>query len=73
LTNIVSLLEKMKVKPPIPSDVLDYAVRYWFVDNSKAKKELGYQPKHDFDNYLEQTVKWYADNQNWWKKIKYAR
>jgi len=44
LTNIVSLLEKMKVKPPIPSDVLDYAVRYWFVDNSKAKKELGFNP-----------------------------
>ena len=47
--------------------------RRYALDWSKAKKELGYQPKHDFDNYLEQTVKWYADNQNWWKKIKYAR
>lgn len=36
----------------------------------KAQKELGYQPKFDFDNYLAKTVAWYQKNQGWWQKIK---
>lgn len=44
--------------------------RKYAVDWSKINKELGYEPEHDFDTYLEQTVKWYQDNQDWWKAIK---
>ncbi|MFA6410181.1 MAG: dTDP-glucose 4,6-dehydratase [Candidatus Buchananbacteria bacterium] len=44
--------------------------RRYAVDWSKAKKELGYQPQHDFDQYLAQTVKWYQTNQTWWQKVK---
>ena len=44
--------------------------RKYAVDWSKAKKELGYQPEHDFDAYLEQTVKWYQNNQTWWQNVK---
>lgn len=44
--------------------------RKYAVDWSKINKELGYKPEHDFDTYLEQTVKWYQDNQDWWKAIK---
>ena len=44
--------------------------RRYAIDWSKAKKELGYQPEHDFDEYLAQTVKWYQDNQDWWQKVK---
>jgi len=44
--------------------------RRYAVDWSKAKKELGYKPEHDFDEYLKQTVKWYQDNQDWWQKVK---
>lgn len=47
--------------------------RRYALDWSKAQNELGYRPEHNFDTYLEQTVKWYTDNQNWWKKIKYAK
>lgn len=46
--------------------------RRYALDWSKAKSELGYQPVHDFDTYLEQTVKWYTDNQDWWQKIKHG-
>lgn len=47
--------------------------RRYALDWTKAKNELGYQPERDFDTYLEQTVKWYTDNQAWWKKIKYVK
>ena len=44
--------------------------RRYAVDWSKAKKELGYKPQHDFDEYLAQTVKWYRENEDWWRKVK---
>lgn len=44
--------------------------RRYAVDWSKAKNELGYQPEHEFDQYLQQTIKWYQENQDWWQKIK---
>lgn len=44
--------------------------RKYAVDWSKISKQLGYKPEHDFDAYLEQTVKWYQANQDWWHKVK---
>ncbi len=44
--------------------------RRYAIDWSKAKKELGYQPLHDFDTYLGKTVDWYQKSQDWWKKVK---
>lgn len=36
----------------------------------KKIEKLGWNPKTDFKKGLQETIKWYADNQNWWKKIK---
>ncbi|MCX5686471.1 MAG: GDP-mannose 4,6-dehydratase, partial [Candidatus Omnitrophica bacterium] len=33
-------------------------------------KALGWQPGHDFKSSLELTVKWYKNNETWWKKLK---
>lgn len=44
--------------------------RRYAVDWSKTQEELGWAPQHTFDEYLALTVKWYQDNQEWWKKIK---
>lgn len=44
--------------------------RCYAVDSTKIKKELGWQPKITFEDGLKRTVKWYQENQNWWKKIK---
>lgn len=38
------------------------------IDASKLKA-LGWQPAHEFDAALEQTVRWYVDNQAWWRDI----
>jgi len=44
--------------------------RRYAVDWSRAKKELGYRPEHDFDEYLERTVEWYQKNEAWWQNVK---
>lgn len=40
------------------------------IDWSKIKDELGWEPKHDFEEWLEKTVDWYRDHQGWWKPLK---
>ena len=46
--------------------------RRYAIDWSKINRELGWQPKYNFDEALKKTVDWYKNNQEWWKKIKYA-
>jgi dTDP-glucose 4,6-dehydratase len=43
--------------------------RRYAVDWTKASRELGYKPAHDFDTYLQKTVEWYQQNQGWWQKL----
>lgn len=38
-------LAKLGLPTPVIPDVLDYATLYWFVDSSKAKRELDYHPR----------------------------
>lgn len=33
-------------------------------------KALGWQPQHTFDQALEKTVRWYVENEWWWRPIK---
>ncbi|MBC9724822.1 dTDP-glucose 4,6-dehydratase [Streptomyces sp. TRM68367] len=40
------------------------------VDCTKARTELGYQPRHDFTTGLAETVAWYRDNRAWWEPLK---
>lgn len=44
--------------------------RRYSVDWSKIKSELGYEPQMSFDEGLAQTVKWYHDNEAWWRPLK---
>lgn len=44
--------------------------RRYAIDWSKIKNELGWQPLHSFDEWLEKTVEWYKNNELWWKNIK---
>lgn len=43
--------------------------RRYAMDASKAKKDLGWSPKHNLENALEETVNWYLGNKTWWKKL----
>lgn len=44
--------------------------RRYAMDWSKINRELGWSPKHGFDEYLKLTIDWFIDNKEWWKRIK---
>jgi dTDP-glucose 4,6-dehydratase len=44
--------------------------RRYCVDWGKIRDELGYRPEVDFDEGLARTVKWYRENESWWRPLK---
>lgn len=43
--------------------------RRYAIDFTKAKRELGWEPEHSFEEWLTKTVKWYLENEKWWQAI----
>jgi dTDP-glucose 4,6-dehydratase len=39
------------------------------VDASKIENKIGWHPKYDFDDALNETVKWYVNNKSWWDPL----
>lgn len=39
------------------------------LDSSRTRNELGWRPRHDFDQALEYSVNWYIKNRWWWEGI----
>ena len=39
------------------------------IDSRKLQKELGWEPSLQFEEGIEETVKWYLDNQEWMDHI----
>ncbi len=66
---ILDLLGKSDefIKPV--SDRLGHDRRY-ALDCFKIRSELGWKPQHDFNQALKDTINWYKENQQWWKKLK---
>ncbi|MER5462919.1 dTDP-glucose 4,6-dehydratase [Streptomyces sp. NPDC002668] len=44
--------------------------RRYSVDWSKARAEIGYEPRHDFSSGLADTIAWYRENRDWWTALK---
>lgn len=44
--------------------------RRYAVDWSKINRELGWEPLHSFDEWLEKTIEWYRENEDWWRPLK---
>ncbi|MDH4330090.1 MAG: dTDP-glucose 4,6-dehydratase [Candidatus Moranbacteria bacterium] len=40
------------------------------IDFSKIKSELGWEPQVSFEDGIEETIEWYKNNEDWWKRIK---
>jgi dTDP-glucose 4,6-dehydratase len=47
-----------------PGHDLRYAI-----DATKIQKELGWQPQETFETGLRKTVRWYLDNETWWRRV----
>ena len=62
-----------------PEDAFDWVRdrpghdRRYAIDSSKLRRELGWEPAHtDFAEGLAQTIRWYRDNESWWRPAKEA-
>ncbi|MBO8183269.1 MAG: dTDP-glucose 4,6-dehydratase [Archaeoglobus sp.] len=55
-----SLIEFVEDRP-------GHDIRY-SLDSSKIR-ELGWKPKHSFEEGIKETVRWYVDNEWWWKPL----
>ena len=44
--------------------------RRYAMDNTRIATELGWEPRYTFDSGIRETVRWYVENQLWWKRVK---
>ncbi|MDZ7626139.1 MAG: dTDP-glucose 4,6-dehydratase [Ignavibacteriaceae bacterium] len=69
---IVKLLLKHTGKT---DDLIEYVKdrpghdRRYAINSTKIQKELGWEVEHSFESAIQDTIKWYIDNQKWWKEI----
>lgn len=40
------------------------------IDASKIARELGWQPRENFESGLRKTVEWYLQNRDWWERVR---
>jgi dTDP-glucose 4,6-dehydratase len=66
---ILNILKKPKDLMEFVKDRPGHDRRY-AIDASKIKNGLGWEPEHTFEEWLEKTVRWYEENQSWWKRVK---
>jgi dTDP-glucose 4,6-dehydratase len=60
-----SLTELITFVPDRPGHDRRYAI-----DSSKIESELGFQPRHDLESGLQDTVQWYLDHADWIEGIR---
>ena len=51
--------------PDRPGHDLRYAI-----DSSKIERELGWRAEESFESGLEKTVRWFLENEWWWRPIR---
>lgn len=65
---ILDLIGKDKSLIEFVEDRPGHDLRY-SLDSSKIREELGWKPKHSFKEGIRETVKWYLENEWWWKPL----
>lgn len=65
---ILNLLGKSEDLISYVNDRPGHDLRY-AIDASKIQNELGWKAKYDFDFGIKETVKWYIENESWWKSV----
>jgi dTDP-glucose 4,6-dehydratase len=43
--------------------------RYW-LSARKLREAVGWKPRRRFDEAIEETVRWYVEHEDWWRRIK---
>jgi dTDP-glucose 4,6-dehydratase len=64
---ILKTLEKPSRLIRFVEDRPGHDIRYSL--NSDKLRSLGWMPRHRFEDSLRETVKWYVENEDWWRPI----
>ena len=43
--------------------------RRYAINADKARRELGYEPRETFESGIRRTVRWYLENETWWRAV----
>lgn len=65
---ILDFLKVSKELITFVPDRLGHDFRY-AIDSNKIRKELGWKPEYSFEKGIKETIAWYQNHQDWWKKI----
>lgn len=66
---VLAILGKPKSLKTIVPDRPGHDRRY-FLDWSKIRRELGFEPQVEFEEGLADTVRWYAEHREWWEPLR---
>lgn len=74
--NVLEITDKILTALDKPKDLIRHVKdrqghdrRYWLT-SQKLRDELGWELRYTFEEGVHDTVKWYAQNLEWWQKIK---
>lgn len=56
--------ERLEFVPDRPGHDRRYAI-----DTSRIESELGWAPAEEFESGLRKTVRWYVENEAWWRRV----
>jgi len=65
---LLELLGKPESLIQCVTDRLGHDRRY-AMDIAKLRTELGWRPRHCFEEGLAETARWYVDNHTWWERV----
>lgn len=78
--SICAILDRLRPDPAGPRERLITFVRdrpghdfRYAMDPSEAEAALGWRARIDFETGLDQTIRWYLDNEAWWRPIREKR
>lgn len=66
--SILDVLEKPRSLVQFVEDRKGHDWRY-AIDNTRIVEELGWAPRHNFEDGLRSTLDWYLSNESWWKPL----
>lgn len=65
---ILEILEKPESLISYVDDRPGHDLRY-AIDNTKSRRELGFEPSYSIEQGLHETIEWYENNEDLWRKL----
>lgn len=75
IVNLICDILKERLNIPVHSQITFVKDRpghdrRYAMDSTKIKKELGWSPAYTFEKGISETIDWYLENMEWWKRVK---